>query len=389
MRVLHRKYILSLLNHLIVATFAIGILSLYVIIVFSLSFLNPISEAIKEFSMTDKYFQMLPEKYCHSITIIDLSPIEGRSEIAKTLEQIEMYHPAVIGLDCVFKGQNGDSIGNNLLRDVAKKFDNIVFSITLADEHNDESGYNVVNRSFFAEEMPIHEGITNMPRNLYGGIKRKLRMGWNVHGKKKMSIVGEIVNKYVGKELVNADTEELDINFSPTLFDIIKPEEIIQHRDKIEGRIIMFGTMTDGEDMHYTPLGKIPGIILLAYSVQTVLENTEIKHLPLWINIIVTLLLVMFTDIFLSKYKKITRRVRYKALTHLANSAYFINFIIFVWIALLLWLCFIVFYFYNISLNIGWAIASIAFISSARIVYDDIKYYHYLLKQKRKTRKEM
>ena len=378
-----KKKTLQLLDHSIVAVFAIGLLSLYTLIIFNLSFLNPISKAIEEFSMTDEYFQMLPEKDCHNITIVDLSPLESRSEIAMAVEQIESCNPTVIGLDCVFR-QKKDTIGDEMLREVASQYDNIVFAVMLSDEHNNASGYNVASRSFFADELPIHEGITNMPRNLYGGIKRKLRLGWNVLGEKKLSVVGEVVNTYVGKELVNVDMEDLDINFSPTRFDVIKPAEILQNRDKIEGRIVMFGTMTDETDMHYTPLGKIPGIILLAYSVQTILEHSEIIHLPFVINLIITLLIVVFTDILLSRYKKMAKRLKYKALKHFVISPYIINFFIFVWIALLLWFSFIVFCFNNIALNIGWAIAAIAFIASAHLVRYDIIYYYDLLKQKRR-----
>lgn len=78
------------------------------------------------------------------------------------------------------------------------------------------------------------------------------------------------------------------------------------------------------------------------------------------------------------------KRLKYKALKHFVISPYIINFFIFVWIALLLWFSFIVFCFNNIALNIGWAIAAIAFIASAHLVRYDIIYYYDLLKQKRR-----
>lgn len=356
----------------------------YAGIALNLSFLNPIAEAIKSFSITDKYYQMMSEKDSRLITIVDLTNLFNRGEIAQVIENIEECHPAVIGMDCVFEGEKEDTAADNAIRRVSAKYDNIVYSYRLLNELADGTGYSRSIHSFFTDSIKVHEGVTNMQiDNLYNGIKRKLKAGWKVNGTKKPTLMCELVNIYAKEEVLKATDDDININFHPTRFTKIGPSEILQNKANIEGRIVLFGTLTDECDMHYTPLGKIAGIELLAYATQTIIEKEQIIKFPLWIQFIIAFLLVILTNVLQMTYIDRTSRSRSPLVHHIIGSAYIQGVITFLWIALIMWVSFICFGLYGISIDTGWAIAAMAFLSTSRSFYAACEAYYKIWKERK------
>lgn len=356
----------------------------YAQIALNLSFLNPISEAIANFSITDKYYQMIPERENHSITIVDLTSLYDRGKIAQVLEEIESCSPAVIGMDCIFEGEKPDTLADNAIRSVAERYSNILFSYRLQDEQADETGYSRSIHSFFTDEMLVHEGVTNMQRdNLYNGIKRSLKLSWTLNGTKKLSFVSKLVNLYVGNEVVTTCHNDVNINFSPTRYTIVDPKDIIEHKKQIEGRIVLFGALADETDMHYTPIGKMAGVMLLAYATQTLLEDRQIIEPPFWQQVVMAILLVMLTNVLQLIYLRWTSRSRSPLVFHVMGSAYMLGVVTFLWIALIIWVTFLIFNLYNVSVELGWPIAAMAFLATSRSFYAACEdYYNIWIKRK-------
>ena len=119
-RLENHKLFLQSLKHLAIVGFSFVIVWCYALIALNLSFFNPISEAIKSFSVTDIYYQMMSEKESRLITLVDLSHLYDRGLIAQTIKEIEECQPAVIGVDCIFEGEKEDTVADNAVRDVAK-----------------------------------------------------------------------------------------------------------------------------------------------------------------------------------------------------------------------------------------------------------------------------
>ena len=76
----------------IVAALAFVVLGIMAFFTFNLSFLNPIKKAVKEFSMTDLYYQILQETGSPAtsplITIVDMTELISRQDLAQALEKI-------------------------------------------------------------------------------------------------------------------------------------------------------------------------------------------------------------------------------------------------------------------------------------------------------------
>lgn len=373
------------LRPLAVAGFAFVIVWGYALIALNLSFLNPISDAIKSFSFTDKYYQMMDERESHAIVIVDLASLRDRGGIALALREIVACRPAAIGVDCIFEGEKPDTLADNALRELAAGCPDIIFSCRLLDEQAGGIGYTKRVHSFFADEMPVREGVTNMQReNLYSGIKRELNPGWMLNGGMQPSFVGELVNLYAGKEMVRVDDKALKINFSPTDFPVIQPSEIPDSREEIEGRIVLFGDTADETDMHYTPLGKMAGVKLLAYATQTVIEGSQVRKLPLWLQVIGSLLLVMLTNAMQEAFIRQTSGSKHLFVRHIVGSGYVRGLLTFLWVALFVWAAFICFCLYKLCLEMAWAIAAIAFLGTSRDFCSMCENYYLSIKERNK-----
>jgi CHASE2 domain-containing sensor protein len=378
-----RKFFLQLQKNLAIVGFSFIIVWGYAGIALNLSFLNPISEAIKSFSITDKYYQMMAEKDSRLIVLVDLTNLFDRADIAQALEEIEACNPAVIGMDCVFEGEKEDTASDNAIRRVAEKYDNIVFSYRLVDEQ-EGIGYSRSIHSFFTDETSVHEGVTNMLyESHFNRIKRKLKAGWLVNGNLEPTLVGEVANIYAQEKVINATDKDININFHPTRFTKLDPSEILQNRDQIEGRIVLFGTLTEETDMHFTPLGKIAGVELLAYATQSILEKEEIKKFPFWIQIIISVILVILSNILQLTYIDWTTKSESPFIRYVIGSAYILGVLTFLWIALILWITFLCFSIYGISIDIGWPVAAMAFLATSRSFYAACEAYYKLWKERK------
>lgn len=168
-------------HHVVVTLLAVTIMTLFAIITIKVDYLAPVKRALAGFSFTDVYYQIETEgsdpDTCRYITIVDLTRVTERGQIAKVLRDIEAAHPKVIGMDCVFEGEGEDMEGNNAIVEVAEQYKNIVFAKKLQDWKGDSVGYTKATRSFFADFVDITEGTVNMPRLLYDNMKRKYPPG--------------------------------------------------------------------------------------------------------------------------------------------------------------------------------------------------------------------
>ncbi len=106
-------------DHLVISVLAVLILCLFYFVSMNISFLSPVARAIKDFSMSDLYYHILwsgnePEQN-DLITLVDVTDLHKRGDIAHTIEQVNQQEPKVLGIDIIFEGVKEDSLGNDSL----------------------------------------------------------------------------------------------------------------------------------------------------------------------------------------------------------------------------------------------------------------------------------
>lgn len=376
----------GLIRHMLVTFLAVAIMGFFAIITVKAEIMDPIRRTIADFSFTDIYYQIEREgaapDTCRYITIVDMTKVTARADIAKVLTDIEAAKPKVVGLDCVFDVEGDDIEGNDAIIQVAEKYKNIVFAEKMLDWENDSVGYTKTIHSFFREFVDIKEGTVNMPRKLYDSMKRKAALSEVCNGKRQLSFVSQVSNLYTGKDMVGTKTGDININFSYTKFPVLQPEEVKAHPELINGQIVLFGSMYEDADAHWSPLGKIAGVELLAYSIQTIIEQTDVKHVPLIPFCLITLLIIFIVQVLQSKYLKQTGLSSNMFTKYIIGSVCIMNILTFLFTSVFIGISFLVFCMFHISFNLAWALSVIAFLGVSRNMYTAIKDYVSSVKDK-------
>jgi CHASE2 domain-containing sensor protein len=368
------KVLLSPVRHVAITLIAFMVVGLFALVTINVSFLNPIARTLEEFSMTDLYFQALQSTASpdtsRAIAIVDMTKLYDRRHIATCIEEIENIGPKVLGIDIVFEGEKYDNIeGDMAMMTIAQKHKNIIYSYRLLGYNHQQHQYAKEIHSFFADSTNITEGHNNMERSLYAGIKRDLHLGRRSMGKQKASFVSVVVNKYTEKETVPNDGD-MSINFTPTHFQNIPYDSILYYQELIKDRIVLLGSTSEESDMHYTPLGKMAGVELLAYSINTLLNRQEIRKLPMFLSILISFLLVFLTQLLQDAYEKRIGKMRYPLLRTFLSSSVALGILTFFWMVIIMWIGFLLFTIGHLSLTLGWALSAIAFVDAARSFYD-------------------
>ena len=384
-----RQWILRIASWLwrrsVVTALAFGIMGLYAVVALNVKVFNPISKAFADYSITDFYYDMLatgtPDT-SNIVTIVDMTELPNRRALAMALEEIAECKPKAVGVDVVFEGlKEFDELGDRMIDDVAHAQPKTVFSYKLITDSWDGHEYHQTVRSFFADSL-ITQGYTNMPRNLYGGMKRQLSLGCYVEGELVPSLIKRVADEYAGEETMELADKNVRINFRPMEYKVVPPDSIMEYRELIEDRIVLFGAMTEEADMHYTPRGKIAGVKLLAYAIETLLKHNEIKEVPLWLTWVISFLVVLIAVVFLERYDRFV--AKRSTLTKVVFGSILVKGLVrFAWIAIFMWLAFLLFSLFNISLNLAYAVTAIAFTVSANNLYDQLSKY---FKEKKETK---
>ena len=361
-----------IIRHIAVTATSFAVVAFFVVVTLNLSILNPIATALEDFSITDIYYQMFDAtsqpRESKLVTIVDMSELKARRDLGQSIRDIESLNPKVLSLDMVFEGLKEDTVGDNMLMDIAEEYSNIVYSYKLLKYVKGQ--YTKEVHSFFTPFIPVEEGFTNFERKLYGGIKRELSVGQKSQGEVKPSFALLTANKYAGSEVIPLEDRQMGINFIPTSFSEISYKEVLSHPELITDRIVLFGATMEESDMHYTPLGRMPGVELQAYSVETILQQKEIKTLSIWQIAILSFIIVLLTELIQAAYENWIERRKSRIVRFFGATE--ISLTILTFFLMILWLTvfFVVFYLWRYSVNLGWAFSGMVFLDNSRQFYD-------------------
>ena len=362
----------TLWKYFAVTILAFCLVGVYAMAAFNLKVFNPIAEILDDYSFTDFYYKLLDgagdRDTSRIVTIVDMTELRKRRDFADLFMEVNALKPKAVGVDVVFEGYKEEDLEGDTLLDMAvKQLQNFVFSYKIIDSMEGETVH-----SFFTPSDSVTEGFTNMPRQLYGGMKRSVSIGRDVGGVVQPSFIKKVAEIYAGQEVVPLADKDLSINFSPKYYHVVSCDSIFEHRDLIEDHLVLVGAMKEEGDMHYTPQGKIAGVELLAYAAETMLRQSEIKHASTGVTMVVSFIVVFLSVILLSKYKRFTASK--KTLGHVILSTSLIRgLLICLWLSLIVWITFILFCRYNYSISLAIAMSAIALIYMAENLYDTVR----------------
>lgn len=366
------------IDHLFITAIAILLIGILVQLTVNLSFLNPMARTIENFSLTDVFYDINrsvgdPDT-SDVITLVDMTEIYDRARLADIFDSIQALEPAVVGVDIVFEGWRGDSTGTRRMRDAASRASSpTVFSYRLSDWEESEQEFRTSQRSIiFGPDFPplqqIQEGYTNVHHSLNGSTVRSFSISRRAHGHIEHSMPAKVATTFMGDTTLYTQLSDQTIDFTATHFRVVHPDSLRQNADLIRSHIVLLGATADGLDMHFTPIGRMPGLEVLAYAVQTMLNQSNVTLLSscqtfafsvfvLWL---VQLLQYLCTSYFNSRKGFLSQ---YIGQSDLPSS----------WVAItamviLIGLCFW-WFIHGVYINTMWALMGIALLDNARSLY--------------------
>lgn len=377
---LRRNVIITIIEYVMMGLFAL---------LLEIKPFNPLQNAFRNFSFTDIYYNIKeslsePDP-SFAVTIVDMTDLTDRADIARVLEDIEAAEPKVVGVDIVFEGRKDDVEADEYLAELALSNENMVFAFKACNEGDEDCQEQT--HSFFAD-VPgnVQEGFCNYERgSLYDSVKRTIHRRTTIDGKAVPSLVGKIFSAYAEGDKWKDGDEVVGINFSPRSFAVVNADSVFRHHDLLHGRIVLLGAMHDANDTHWTPIGPMAGVELNAYALTTLLEKKEIKELPSAASWTITFLLSLLLTTFFIWYKERTASSKKPYVRYIWGSSYVTSIVSFLVTSLLMGINYVIFMSYSLNINAAWIVVTIAFIDTSKNLYISVADYLAYVKETKQT----
>ncbi|MDE6267206.1 MAG: CHASE2 domain-containing protein [Muribaculaceae bacterium] len=231
-----------------------------------------------------------------------------RQEIADILQIVSLCGPKAIGLDVMFDDRRD---GDEVLHDAFRACPGLVMPLSMRPE-NDPMLFHINSSSYFYPDgeadtlkLGVEYAAASMPSKYEGSMVREMQTFFpTISGDTVISFPAALV-RLADEEAYNrlrARGNRLEyVNFHSRRFAILEPESLMENADTISGRVVLIGAIHELGDLHPTPVNSaMPGVLIHAHSIATVMDGAYMERLPQWMNVMIGFLLcfiVVFTHV--------------------------------------------------------------------------------------------
>lgn len=291
---------------------------------FSLTSLVSIPER-SDFDITDFYAIVADSRPIKTldrkILIVDISRSD-RDEIADVLDILSFCDPLAVGMDVIFETPR-DGEEDEYLLTAVRNCPNLVIATALAPDSL--LSFRYAETSFFQDSLGT-PGAINLAAKYPRATIREFPV-WFPSGNDTIPSFVTAIARFAAPDaaafLHKRDHRHEIINYPSRKFEIIKPENLIDHAEDIHNRVVLIGAVEDFYDIHSTPIdSRMAGVLIHAYSLSTILEDnyiTELNKFQNWLLAFLACLIVIFVSVKLtSGVKGIVLRVTQLLILYLA-----------------------------------------------------------------------
>lgn len=286
-----------LLQSLYITLISIGLFAVLAAILPGIDMFEPVSRALSEVTITDLHYSSMRDATPmenDKILIIDTSASD-RSEIADAIEQAATAGAAVIGVDIIFSDRDADrEATSKLCRTLSAHKDRIVGAIHLTQWDEETGGY-ISTVTTATDSLPLQQGYTNLIDASDNSYIRNYSAAPQGVTPSFPQAMAEMYRASFGDTSPTEATDCGIIDFTPQDFKTVGAADSAGIATYSEGRMVILGALASDEDYHFTPIGKLSGAIIQAYSLDTIL-NDETIQTPGWVTWIVCLVTVFIAS---------------------------------------------------------------------------------------------
>lgn len=305
---------------------ALGITALAFVL--SFLFLSPFSASTaaffstpekNDFTITDFYNIVADSRAVShlddNVVIINIDNSD-RAEIADILQIVSLCGPKAVGLDVMFGDERE---GDSTLIEAIRRTPDLVLPLSMRPG-SDPSRFNFSEGSYFMASkdgrdslgLGVKYAAASMPSKYEGSMVREMQVYFpTTEGDTVLSfpaVIAETVNPGAYKLLRERGKMLEYVNFHSRRFATIEPETLLENADTLTGRIVLIGALHELGDLHPTPVNSaMPGVLIHAHSLATVLDNAYMETLPRWCNMLIGFMLcfmVVYTHVTISNGAK-------------------------------------------------------------------------------------
>jgi CHASE2 domain-containing sensor protein len=350
-------------DHVMVCVFVFIFAAILLLLSVNLSIFNPLRRALDDFSMTDIYYQILNDESARElndkIVLVDMTKQYRREDIAKTISDVSHCKPKVMMVDVIFERITDNDMGNAALVASLEKAPNTVLACKLYNYDENANAFKNCLYSFFESMGHYDWAFSNVISKFNYGTIREYSISQNLNGKRIYSMPYMTACRYFGTKPQKESVNNRYIVYSNTDFPVVSCDSILANRNLLKDRIVMIGTLQEEADMHLTPVGKMPGMKILAYSALSYIDHRNIQTIDLWKSI-----LLLFVVCYISAFIGFRIIHRFPETNSLLLNIYY-----FCMAALLVWVGFISFVKFDYEINLLYPLLGLALVEPARMHY--------------------
>ena len=268
----------------------------------SLSVFAPMEKAT-DFQMSDIYQSISESKAIHKLSKdITIVSIDGhsRADVLDVVNLISEYSPAAMGLDVFFPIPEQD---NAFLLSTLSSVPNLVCA-GMFERDDDATSFHHITQSFYEDSIDVTFGYANLNASSQRDVIRQfVPYVLTADNDTLLSIpaqLAKISHPIRYKNMLSRGGNAETIAFDNIEFPIISAQEVLSgdvDKALLSNRIVLIGDINNIYDSYLSPLhNTLPGIVLHAYALQTIISNNYINTSPTWLNWLIALILcVLFT----------------------------------------------------------------------------------------------
>ena len=344
-------------------------------------FLNPFNETIRDYEITDIVYSRLRSKknieIDHRIVLVNSGYPTNRDTLRMMVDRIVESGAKVIGLDIRFEEQKDPRI-DSMFRKSLLRMENIVLANKVADLEKDEKTFRRQEGcdTFFSNY--INTGFVNFVDNDSSTI-RYISPREMTEEEECLSFATRVVSMYdpaAAERLFkrNNEVEEIYYSGDQDLFIQLGVHDILYTKPDLRDKIVLIGFVPMDEknrpivDMHYTPLNirytghntpDMYGVVIHANIIRMMLDNTYIRELSFWVNLLLTFIFCYFNiHLFYQIYRRVS--LPFQFVTRFLQLGEII---------LLFFIVALLFHFYRIKMDVAY------WITALLLTFDAVKFY--------------
>ena len=247
-----------------------------------------------------------------NVVIVDVGYLTKRDDIAKLLLQIDSMHPKRMGVDILFSDYYNTREDSILWRAVNAIKNNTVFVCAVDNNNKIVHSFfcNPDNTDLYVDG--ISEGLSELLLDKDKKTINYFRYKDVIEKDTFLTFAAGVTEDYYN--VSDVDDSDHIIDYKKIGVDVIKYDSL--REDKIRGRLVLVGTMVDGQDQHGSPIGVLSGLEVHAQIADMINQGDSIEEagwipeflfsmIPLFFFVFVLVLFDYWGDYYKSKENEV------------------------------------------------------------------------------------